>query len=788
MADKPNARKTTSKKPATGAKKPQAPKPVIGKYGAGHRPTFVPRVVFKLADWVDVEYVDDTQKQVFEKYGAGPLAQREDEVRFERLVTVLDADELRRLVERARQTDDTYKGHRFDRWFTMDTPRRWKTDDLVKAMLEWDIVELAHRDDPAIDPVVPGNDPRSPNQGYLDAAPTGIDAEFAWTVAGGDGAGQRFVDLEQGWTLNHEDLNAHGATLLFGTLVDTSRAHGTSVLGEVCAVDNTIGCVGIVPAIASVDVTGHSGSFANMDDAIIAALPTMSFGDVLLLEVQSSALAPIEVLDDVFEAIRLATALGIVVVEAAGNGANNLNTITSGGLQVLNPASVNFRDSGAIIVGAASSAAPHTRNATSSFGARVDCYAWGQNVDTTSSTTAGSTTSYTATFNGTSSASPIVTGAALAVQGLLQAAGSSRLSPLQMRNVLSNLATSTASNNPAVDQIGVMPNLRAIIDNTIGTTIPDVYIRDNPADVGDPHTGPISTSPDIIVRPTSVANPQTAYGEGSGTEGDSTLGYEVAPSQNNFIYTRLRNRGSAASSANVQVFWSPVSTLVTPDLWTLAGTSTYASVPTGNLLTVGSEIVWAAADIPAAGHYCYVGIVDSPGDPAPLLTDLVNFDNFRTFIRNNNNATWRNFNVVATDPADPTLQQPFLIAGALDRRVEMQFEVIANLPHAARLTLHAPEFALVDQRDKPGAIKQGEVRLRPRGRQDLGRFLFPAKYKAELWFEIDLPKHDRKTTGYSVTVRQLLAETGEELGRVTWYLAAPDWFERRQRREKCLFG
>jgi len=786
MASKQTAKKSTSKKPADAAEKPRTRGPVVGKFGPGHRPTFVPRVVFKLADWVDVEYVDDAQKQVFEQFGAGPLENVENEVRFERLITVLDADGLARLVEEARQKDETYQGHRFDRWFTMDTPRGWTTDELVEAMLQWDIVELAHRDDPAIDPVVPGNDPRSANQGYLDPAPAGIDAEFAWTVAGGDGAGQRFVDLEQGWTLNHEDLTAHGATLLFGTLVDTSRSHGTSVLGEVCAVDNAIGCVGIVPAIASVDVSGHSGSFANMDDAIISALPTMSFGDVLLLEVQSSAMAPIEVLDDVFEAIRLATALGIVVVEAAGNGTNNLNTITSGGVQVLNPASVNFRDSGAIIVGSSSSAAPHTRRPSSSFGNRVNCYAWGENVESTSSTTAGSTTAYTSTFSGTSSASPIITGAALAVQGVLEAAGSSRLSPLQMRAVLSSPATGTASINPAVDQIGVMPNLRAIIENTIGTTIPDVYIRDNPSDLGDPHTGPISTSPDIIVRPTSVANPQTAYGEGSGTEGDSTLGYEVAAGQDNFIYTRVRNRGAAATSADVQVYWSPVSTLVTPDLWTLVGTSTFASVPTANLLTVGSEIVWAVVDIPGPGHYCYVGIVNAPDDPAPLLTDLVDFDNFRTFIRNNNSATWRNFNVVPADPADPSVQ-PFLVAGALDRRVEMQFEVIANLPERARLTLHAPEFALVDRRDNPAAIKQGSVRLRPSGRQDLGRFLFPAKYKAELSLEVELPKENCETTGYSVTVRQLLAETGEELGRVTWYFAAPNWFEHRKHREDCLF-
>jgi serine protease len=240
--------------------------------------------------------------------------------------------------------------------------------------------------------VVTIDDPRWPNQGYLDPAPDGVDAEFAWTIGGGDGAGPRVIDLEGGWTLAHEDLMAQGASLLFGSIVNSSRSHGTAVLGEIRAVDNTLGCVGITPNIASVDVVSHSGSFSNVSDAIPAAIAAMDFGHVLLLEMQTVTAvapvfgAPIELIDDIFETIRLATALGIVVVETGGNGSNNLDTLTNfAGNYVLNPASPDFRDSGAIIAGAASSANPHTRMDFSSFGARVDCYAWGENVDTTSS-------------------------------------------------------------------------------------------------------------------------------------------------------------------------------------------------------------------------------------------------------------------------------------------------------------------------------------------------------------------------------------------------------------------
>jgi hypothetical protein len=54
------------------------------------------------------------------------------------------------------------------------------------------------------------DDPRSGNQEDLNAAPTGIDARWAWSIA--DGAGVRFVDLERGWTLDHKDLAAAGIT------------------------------------------------------------------------------------------------------------------------------------------------------------------------------------------------------------------------------------------------------------------------------------------------------------------------------------------------------------------------------------------------------------------------------------------------------------------------------------------------------------------------------------------------------------------------------------------------
>ena len=197
--------------------------------------------------------------------------------------------------------------------------------------------------------------------------------------------------------------------------------------------------------------------------------------------------------------------------------------------------------------------------------------------------------------------------------------------------------------------------------------------RDFVGDTGDPHAGGISASPDVILRQTAVADPQASFGEGSGTENDPTLGVEAEAGQDNFIYVRVRNRGgSAATNVNTTVYWSPSSTLVTPDLWTLVGSTTIPSVLTGEQLTVSDAIVWPSGSIPATGHYCFVGLIGTAADPAPAPADFLNWNNFTEFIRSNNNVTWRNFNVVDNAPppgAHPPffVPLPFMAAGAPDQ-------------------------------------------------------------------------------------------------------------------------
>jgi Subtilase family len=775
-----------------------------------------PRVVVKFHDYVELPYEDGVEKHI-EELSVGPwrkLKEKFPDLTIKRLYTSLDPNEIKKLVDSATELDPTYSPPNLLTYFRIDVPPDFKPQALAEALLSWQSVQTAYFDPPGEDPVVsPGDDPRFGSQGYLDPAPDGIDAEFAWPrpdgtgFPGGDGAGQRVIDFERGWTLSHEDLTDHGAALLHGSIRNGSRFHGTSVLGQICAVDNTIGCIGIAPEVASVNAVSYWGS--TRPNALLAAIANLSFGDVLLLEAQVSLFwgdpyLPIEVLDAEFDTIRLATALGIIVVEAAGNGDRDLDAYTDGaGNSILNRtagAGAGFRDSGAIMVGAATSTVPHRRMDKvitshwpvpwgSNFGSRIDCYGWGEDVDTCSSNDAGSTTLYTTSFNGTSSASPIVTGAALIVQGIAENPASGpgyRFSPRQLREILSDpdpVAGNTPSNNPAVDRIGVMPNLRAIIENVLNLS-PDVYIRDFVGDIGDPHADSISASPDIILLPETVADPQTSYGEGSGTENSNTLGADIEEGEDGYLYVRVRNRGgSPAADVVATVFWAPVATLLTSDLWTLVGSTTIPNVPETDELTVSDAIHWPAADIPGLGHYCFVGLIGNAEDPGPEPADFLDWDNYYRFIRENNNVTWRNFNVVPNEP-DPEAGDPsnyvglaFLAPGAPDKARRMQLEVVARLPKGARAFLEMPlHFADAIQEHSPflKINKKGNMArlpVNPHGRKRLKEVLFPTKSRTRMRLLVHIPKKMRRKP-YEVYVRQLYE--GTEVGRVTWRLAPRD--------------
>jgi len=333
---------------------------------------------------------------------------------------------------------------------------------------------------------------------YLNPAPAGVDANYAWRFPGGRGRNINVIDLEWGWRFSHEDLRQNQGGIVEGT-GSTNTAfvnHGTAVIGEIGADWNSFGVTGIAPD-AVVSAVAFSMPTAT---AIRKAADRLSPGDVMLLEIHRAGprfnfqargdqrgYIAIEWWPDDYAAIRYATGKGIIVVEAAGNGAENFDDALydqrPAGFPVswrnpLNPANTSSR---AVVVGAgAPPPGTHGRDhgpdrsrlGFSNYGRRVDAQGWGREVTTTGygDLQSGSQDRwYTDTFSGTSSASPIVTGVLACVNGALKANGQSLLTPQGAINLLRSTGSpqTDAPSRPRSQRIGNRPNLKQMLDRVV---------------------------------------------------------------------------------------------------------------------------------------------------------------------------------------------------------------------------------------------------------------------------------------------------------------------------------
>jgi serine protease len=716
-----------------------------------------------------------------------------------RLVRSLPVDDIHKLEAEAEDTSFPPLRSLTSYW-RMDLRKDWdQASEILERLNATEDVDLAYREGLATDPVVnDADDPHATLQDYLDAAPTGINARWAWTQPHGEGAGVGVIDLEMGWIPTHEDLRDKTPTLIHGdnahnilVLPDGSiyeGHHGTAVLGEMIATDNTVGVVGIAASCTSVRMASHydaaTDSTGHVADAITSILPVMPAGDVLLLEIQKDYW-PTETDDADFDAIRLAVAHGIIVVEAAGNRGSDLDAYTNAaGDHILDRTHADFRDSGAIMVGAALSPLPHNRKAASNYGSRIDCYGWGEDVVTCGYGDLAGTNNdnyYHDDFRNTSAASPIVAGAALVLQGHYEGELGVRLSPIQMRTLLSDPATGTAQGGGVAGNIGVMPDLQALMNN-LGL-VPDVYVRDNVGDTGTiPSVGALASSPDVFVLHAPVGDPNASFGEGSVHEDDTGLGSLVERGHSNFVYVRMKNRGEGdANAVQATVYYSTPATLLTPDLWTAIGTTPPVNVPHGDTLVVADPIEWLDADLPPDGHYCFVAILDHPQDPAPLPPGPTDWAGYQSFIRAQNNVTWRNFNVeTPPDPAGDPADLPFLLNGYPDEPRYFNLEILRFLPKDAELWLEVPvELGkLLLERIWPPEVKEtddGLLLLLPPARKLLvPEVRLGGKELNRCRFLVRAVEGMEKG-GHAVTIRQLYRD--QEVGRITWTFQWPRKFE-----------
>jgi len=374
-------------------------------------------------------------------------------------------------------------------WYDVELARdRATLADTLNALNALSAIEIAHPApicEPAVVisaapvsqlantwPAVPGGTPDFTDlQDYLYDTPIGLDAPSAWAVAGGRGAGMKFIDVELGWDHEHEDFDPE-ALFYQGGADNGGSDHGTAVLGEVVGVANEFGITGF----ASEARWGTVGILLNewpvVPHRFMEAVEALDSGDVWLIELQMfgpGGVVPMEWLQVNYDVIWTSSwALNVVCVEAGANGSLDLDDESFGGAF-----DRDVRDSGAIMVAAGT---PTGRIAESftNYGSRMDVHAWGSRIVTTGYgdlyNEDSRETRYTSSFGGTSGASPMAAGSALCVQGIARQALGVPLTPVALRQLLHD----TGIPHLGTKLIGPRPDLGAAVEQLLNRRVADL--------------------------------------------------------------------------------------------------------------------------------------------------------------------------------------------------------------------------------------------------------------------------------------------------------------------------
>jgi hypothetical protein len=253
------------------------------------------------------------------------------------------------------------------------------------------------------------------------------------------------------------------------------------------------------------------------------------------------------------------------------------------------------------------------------------------------------------------------------------------------------------------------------------------------------------------------------------------LSDSVQPGQDHYVYVRVRNRGGKdAANTKAKVYWSEVSTLVTPDQWHLIGEVAIGNVPADDRLYASQAILWPAGQIPAAGHYCFVALVGDDWDPMPSASNFPDWDHYLRFIRDVNNVSWRNFNVESLPAGSGALEVliPFNFVGPRHRVGPMGLEVATIPPSGCGLDLELPagvqeRTRIIRFRSFSAASKDGKEGLWARGHLKLVPFVMDEGQVTPCRLRVRIAEEVR-TRRVEVIVRQMFE--GREVGRITWRL------------------
>lgn len=325
-----------------------------------------------------------------------------------------------------------------------------------------------------------GTNPNSGLSLHLQRSPLGVDVLHAWQIAGGTGIDVKVADVEKGFWVEHIDLRAARIRVVAVSpkATEEDKSHGTSVAGLLVGSDDQVSSVGVVPDAELLLISILRASTVYGWAAIIVrAAHEVGPGGVVLLEEgillkpisklkEPGLTAPLETNFVVHQAIKYATALGVTVVEAAGNSGIDLDDPPTAPDWLAHSIAVDlslpsWSDSGAIIVGGGDKI--HDPEGWQPYfmsvrGERVDCYAQATNVFAAIKADGASAYDY---LSGTSWATAIVAGVVAAIQGMAKAHRGRPLAPRYIRDLLRDRRLGTPM-WPGYGGMGSMPDLRRI--------------------------------------------------------------------------------------------------------------------------------------------------------------------------------------------------------------------------------------------------------------------------------------------------------------------------------------
>lgn len=315
--------------------------------------------------------------------------------------------------------------------------------------------------------ILPVTDNFEMQQGYLNANP-GVNMRYAWNL-GLTGTGIKVRDVEYGVNQEHEEFNDRPGNFLAPGMDISSSAstlyteHGTATFGVVYGDKGSYGVSGMAHNAAEMILFPEwQESGYDRINAVTQAVNSSVVGDILIYEMQTASdgaglnYVPAEYNNVVWDLTKAATDSGIIIVAAAGNGNQNLDS-------AFYASYMSRGNSGAIIVGAGTSNTIHAKMNFSTYGARVDVQGWGTNVISSGygdwlAVGSDFNQNYTM-FSGTSSATPIVASCAIVLQSYYQSLTGNYLTPAQMRNIL----VDTGIPQGAGGHIGPLPNMEPAI-------------------------------------------------------------------------------------------------------------------------------------------------------------------------------------------------------------------------------------------------------------------------------------------------------------------------------------